>query len=98
MAFAALICWFATAFVGLYLVAVWLIENDVNQEGNVASRLPGPVILTHVLLALTGFVFWVIHLIFGSPGGAGQRWQLWGGSRCLARRCSPGGSRSTPRL
>ena len=67
MAFAALICWFATAFVGLYLVAVWLIENDVNQEGNVASRLPGPVILTHVLLALTGFVFWVIHLIFGSP-------------------------------
>jgi hypothetical protein len=37
-------------------VAVWLIENDVSEQSTVASRLPGPVILTHVLLALTGLV------------------------------------------
>ena|SRR5215831_9515301 len=66
MGFAALISWFVTAFVGLYLVAVWLIENDVTQRGGHASRLPGPVILGHVLLALTGFVLWVVHLLSGS--------------------------------
>ena len=66
MGVAALISWFVTAFVGLYLLAVWLIENDVTQRGAAASRLPGPVILGHVLLALTGLVFWVIHLLFGA--------------------------------
>ena len=66
MGVAALICWFITALAGLYLVAVWLIENDVGEQGTVASRLPGPVILAHVLLALTGLVVWVIHLLSGS--------------------------------
>src|SRR5215469_3560531 len=66
MGVAALICWFITALAGLYLVAVWLIENDVGEQGTVASRLPGPVILAHVLLALTGLVDWVIHLLSGS--------------------------------
>ena len=65
MGVAGLISWFVTAFVGLYLLAVWLIENDVSQ-GAVHSRLPGPVILGHVLLALTGLVCWVIHLLFSS--------------------------------
>jgi hypothetical protein len=66
MGFAALISWFVTALVGLYLVAVWLIENDVTQQGGIASRLPGPVILGHVLLALTGLAVWVVHLLSGS--------------------------------
>ena len=66
MGVAALISWFVTAFVGLYLVAVWLIENDVSEPGTVRSRLPGPVILGHVLLALSGLVAWVVHLLFGS--------------------------------
>ena len=63
MGVAALISWFVTAFVGLYLLAVWLIENDVTHRGAAASRLPVPVIFGHVLLALTGLVFWVIHLL-----------------------------------
>jgi cytochrome b subunit of formate dehydrogenase len=66
MGVAALICWFVTALAGLYLVAVWLIENYVSEQGTVASRLPGPVILAHVLLAVTGLVVWVIHLLSGS--------------------------------
>ena len=63
MGLAALISWLVTAFVGLYLLAVWLIENDVTHKGAVASRLPGPVILGHVMLALTGLVVWVIYLL-----------------------------------
>jgi hypothetical protein len=65
MGVASLISWFVTAFVGLYLLTVWLIENDVSQRA-VRSRLPGPVIGGHVLLALTGLVCWVVHLLFGS--------------------------------
>jgi hypothetical protein len=66
MGVAALISWLVIAFVGLYLLAVWLIENDVTRKGTAASRLPAPVIAGHVLLALTGLVLWVIHLLFGS--------------------------------
>lgn len=70
MGVAALISWLVTALFGLYLVAVWLIENDVTHRGTPASRLPAPVILGHVLLALTGLAFWVIYLLSGSdtPG------------------------------
>ena len=59
MVIAALISWFITAFVGLYLLAVWLIENDAAAP----SRLPGPVIFGHVFLALTGLVLWVIYVL-----------------------------------
>src|SRR5213078_313089 len=48
----ALISWLVTALFGLYLLAVWLIENDVTHRGAAASRLPAPVIVGHVLLAL----------------------------------------------
>ena len=58
MGVASLISWFVTAFVGLYLLTVWLIENDVSQRA-VRSRLPGPVIGGHVLLALGGLVVWL---------------------------------------
>lgn len=63
MGLAALISWLVTAFVGLYLLAVWLIENDVTHTGTARSRLPGPVILGHVLLALTGLGVWVFYLL-----------------------------------
>ena len=66
MGVAALISWLVTALIGLYLLAVWLIENDVTRKGAAASRLPGPVILGHVLLALTGLAVWVVHLLSGS--------------------------------
>ena len=66
MGVAALISWLVTALIGLYLLAVWLIENDVTRRDAAASRLPGPVILGHVLFALTGLAVWVVHLLFGS--------------------------------
>ena len=52
MRFIALIVWFVTALWGLYMLAVWLIENDATRQGKAASRLPLPVILGHVTLAV----------------------------------------------
>ena len=63
MGVAALISWLVTAFVGLYLLAVWLIENDVSDQGATRSRLHGSVIGAHVLLALSGLAVWVLYLL-----------------------------------
>jgi hypothetical protein len=66
MALAALISWLVTAFVGLYLLAVWFIENDPAERGAAPSRLPGPVIFAHVLLVLGGLAIWVFYLLTDS--------------------------------
>jgi hypothetical protein len=67
MRFVALIVWFVTALWGLYMLAVWLIENDATRKGTAASRLPLPVILAHVTFAVTGLVVWVVYLLVGRP-------------------------------
>jgi|SRR5215472_850718 len=67
MRFVALIVWFITALWGLYMLAVWLIENDATRKGNAASRLPLPVILAHVTFAVTGLVVWVAYLLLNRP-------------------------------
>ncbi len=63
MAFAALITWFAAVLAGLYMLTVWLIENDVTGRHAAPSQLPVPVIFTHLLLAVTGLAVWVTYLI-----------------------------------
>jgi hypothetical protein len=60
-----LITWFVTILPGLYMLAVWLIENDVTDRNTPASRLPTPIIFTHLLLAVTGLGVWVTYLLFG---------------------------------
>jgi hypothetical protein len=67
MRFVALIVWFITALWGLYMLAVWLIENDATRQGNSASRLPLPVILAHVTFAVTGLAVWVAYLLLDRP-------------------------------
>ena len=67
MRFVALIVWFITALWGLYMLAVWLIENDATRQGSAASRLPLPVILAHVTFAVTGLVVWVAYLLVDRP-------------------------------
>ena len=67
MRFVALIVWFVTALWGLYMLAVWLIENDATRQGNSASRLPLPVILAHATFAVTGLVVWVVYLLLDRP-------------------------------
>ena len=63
MAYIALIAWFITALGGLYMLVVWLIENDATDQRHSASRLPLPVIVGHVTLALTGLAVWVAYLL-----------------------------------
>jgi hypothetical protein len=65
MAYVALITWFVTILPGLYMLAVWLIENDATDRNAAASRLPAPVIFTHLLLAVTGLGVWVSYLLLG---------------------------------
>jgi hypothetical protein len=67
MRFVALIVWFVTALWGLYMLAVWLIENDATRKGTAASRLPPPVILAHVTFAVTGLAVWVAYLLLDRP-------------------------------
>src|SRR5258708_18002340 len=62
MGFAALIAWFVAILAGLYMLAVWLIENDVKSRAT-PSRLPAPVIFSHLFLAATGFAVWVGYLV-----------------------------------
>lgn len=63
MGFAALITWFAGVTLGLYMLTVWLIENDVTRRGAAPSKLPAPVIFGHMTLALTGLGLWFAYLI-----------------------------------
>ena len=63
MRFVALIAWFVTALGGLYMLAVWLIENDASDRRNPASRLPLPLIVAHMTLAVSGLVVWVTYLL-----------------------------------
>ena len=63
MAYVALIAWFITALGGLYMLAVWLIENDATDQRHATSRLPLPVIVGHMSLAVTGLVVWVAYLL-----------------------------------
>jgi hypothetical protein len=68
MAYLALIAWFITALGGLYMLAVWLIENDATDQRHAASRLPLPLIVGHMSLAVTGLVVWVAYLLLDRGG------------------------------
>ena len=61
--FATVITWSATALLGLYMFAVWLIENDLTSRGAIPSRLPVPVIFGHLLLAASGLTVWLAFLL-----------------------------------
>lgn len=58
----SLISWIATIFVGLFLLAIWLIEYDPDYQRAAATRLPISVISGHVLLAVTGLGVWIAYL------------------------------------
>ena len=59
----ALIAWIVTALAGLYLLAIWLIEYDPDFQRASATRLPVPVISSHVLLAVGGLGVWIMYLV-----------------------------------
>ena len=63
MGYAALITWFAGVLAGLYMLTVWLIENDVTGQHSAPSQLRVPVIFGHLTLAITGLGVWVAYLV-----------------------------------
>lgn len=83
MRFIALIAWFVTALGGLYMLAVWLIENDANDRRNPASRLPLPLIVTHMTLAVSGLVVWVTYLLLDRAALAWAALGILGGIALL---------------
>jgi len=83
MRFIALIAWFVTALGGLYMLAVWLIENDATDQRNKASRLPLPVIVAHMTLAVSGLVVWVIYLLLDRAALAWAALGILGGIALL---------------
>ena len=63
MSLAALVTWVLTVLAGLFLLAIWLIEYDPDFQRAAATRLPVPVVSSHVLLAVGGLVVWIMYLI-----------------------------------
>jgi hypothetical protein len=64
MSLIALFAWIATAGIGLYLLSIWLIEYDKEFQAEAATRLPPPVLLTHVVLAGGGLIIWADYLVY----------------------------------
>ena len=62
MGYVALITWSAGALAGLYMLTVWLIENDVTGQHATPSQLRVPVIFGHLTLAIGGLGVWVAYL------------------------------------
>jgi hypothetical protein len=83
MAFVVLITWSAAVLAGLYMLAVWLIENDVTAGGAAASRLPAPIVFGHLSLAVCGLVLWVTYLVVGLKGFAWAAIGVLGGIALL---------------
>jgi len=63
MELVALFTWIATVLLGLFLLAIWLIEYDPDYQSAAATRLPVPVVVGHVLLAVSGLGLWIVYLI-----------------------------------
>ncbi len=63
MSLIALAAWIVTASAGLYLLSIWLIENDKEYQAVAATRLPPAVLAAHVLLAGGGLLAWIGYVI-----------------------------------
>ena len=62
MAVAALVAWLLTAGLGLYMFAIWLIEDDGSEDGRSYRRLRAPVVFGHAGLAVAGLGVWIVSI------------------------------------
>lgn len=62
MKWAALIVWVITALGGFGLLAIWLQRGGIRQADQPGRRIRPPLIFTHLLLAASGLVVWIIYL------------------------------------
>jgi hypothetical protein len=95
VAFAALITWFAAVLVGLFMLAMWLIENDATDRVVAPSRLPVVIIFAHLFLAAAGLAVWVVSSSLAGSCLPGRRSASCVALRRLAPPCSCGGFLST---
>jgi hypothetical protein len=70
MKWAALIVWVITALGGFGLLGIWLRRGGMKQAAQPGRRIRPPLILTHMLLAATGLVLWIIYLASDTRGFA----------------------------
>jgi len=70
MRWAALILWVITALGGFGLLGIWLQRGGHKQAGQPGRRIRPPLIFTHMLLAASGLVLWIIYLASGTRGVA----------------------------
>jgi len=59
---AALAAWLLTAGLGLYMFAIWLIEDDGSEERKSYRRLRAPVVFGHAGFAVTGLAVWLVYM------------------------------------
>ncbi|WP_052669034.1 hypothetical protein [Nitriliruptor alkaliphilus] len=70
MTIAALIAWVVTALGGFALFGMWLTRR---READAAPSRIGPgLIFAHLLLAATGLVIWLVHVL-----GLDEPWIRW---------------------
>jgi hypothetical protein len=62
MKWAALITWVITALGGFGLLGIWLSRGGLAQRTMPGTRIRPPVIFTHLLLAASGLVLWIIYI------------------------------------
>jgi uncharacterized membrane protein SirB2 len=70
MKWAALITWVITALGGFGLLAIWLQRGGLKQADQPGRRIRPPLIFTHLLLAATGLVLWIVYLASDKKGFA----------------------------
>jgi hypothetical protein len=62
MKWGALITRVITALGGFGLLAIWLQRGGIKQADQPRRRIRPPLIFTHMLLAASGLVLWIIYL------------------------------------
>jgi hypothetical protein len=70
MKWAALILWVITALGGFGLFGIWLQRGGLGQVDQPGRRIRPPLIFTHLLLAATGLVLWIVYLASDKKGFA----------------------------
>lgn len=70
MKWAALIVWAITALGGFGLLGIWLRRGGHKHAGQPGRRIRPPLIFSHMLLAATGLVLWIIYLASDTKGFA----------------------------
>ena len=62
MKWAALIAWTITALGGFGLLTIWLRHGGLAAASRPGTRIRPPLIFSHMALAATGLVLWIIYL------------------------------------